>query len=1139
MADFIHLHTHSDYSLLDGAASIDSLTEKACQMGMNALALTDHGNMFGALKFYKSCREKGIAPIIGSEFYVAPDSRFKKTGGDSEDRYYHLILLSGGETGYKNLIQLSSLSYTEGFYYKPRIDKELLERYSDNLICLSACLAGEVPSLILRGREDEAEKTALYFRELFGNEGFYLEMHDHGIAEQKTVNRSLVEISKKTGIPLVATNDIHYPNREDARAQDILICIGTNKKINDGKRIKFQYPEFYFKSSGEMSQLFGETPEALNNTLKIAEMCRLEIAFSKPMFPEYKVPESYTFDSYLRKISGEGLEKRYSKITEQTKERLEYELTIICSMGFASYFLIVWDFIQFARENSIPVGPGRGSGAGSLVAYALQITDIDPLKYGLLFERLLNPERVEPPDLDIDFCFERRGEVIDYVTQKYGKEKVGQIITFGTMKARAAIRDVARVLDFPYAEADKIAKMIPEGPKVTLENALQSDSDLARIAQENERYKDLFDVSCRLEGLSRHTSTHAAGIVIGRTDLTDYVPLYRDAKTGAISTQFSMEYLVECGLVKMDFLGLKTLTIIEKTVQMIRKRESNFDIKKIPENDSAAFTLLGGGKSTCVFQFESSGMQGILKRSKPNSIADLSDLSALYRPGPIENIDQYIEAKTGKIPIRYPLPELEPILKETYGVIIYQEQVMEIARVIGGYTLGQADILRSAMGKKKPEVMAKEKARFLKGAQEKGYQRGIATKIFDLLIPFAGYGFNKSHSAAYALVAYQTAFLKANYPAAFMAANLTTEINNTDKLTQYITEARSMGLEVLPPDINLSGTEFTVADGVIVYGLCGIKNVGSGAALNIVEERKTNGPYTEMINFLERVDSKTANRKVVEALVLSGVMDKFGDNRATLFHNLDRLIEIGNQRKAGIAFGQSFLFDSKQIESFTHVEMEKLDEWPRTELLKLEKQNLGFFFSGHPLDDYRELLKEHRNLILNDTENASVNCTYTVIGFIKNIKEHLTRKGGKMAFAVLEDDLGSIECVIFTKAYEKFRELLQEDSILVLKGRLDKSRGDAKLLVDEILTPETLPDKECRSVHIRFQMNKMEESILYKLRDYMYDKKGKCELYLHLADPESSGERIIRAGAALTISSNRQVLEMVQQYPNVVEVWKE
>ncbi len=1138
MPEFVHLHTHSDFSLLDGAATIESLVTRARELHMSSLALTDHGNMFGALKFYLECRKQNVKPIIGCEFYVAPDSRFGKTGWERGGGFHHLVLLARDVEGYRNLLKLSTLSYLEGFYYRPRIDDELLQRYSRGLIALSGCMSGEIPRLILAGQDEAARQRALYYRDLFGPENFYLEVQDQGIPEQRSINAGLLELSKQTGTPLVASNDVHYTYKEDAYAQDILICIGTGKKVTEGKRLKFAFPEFYFKSQEEMGRVFPELPEALRSTAVIAEMCDLTIPLPGPLLPHYEVPAGHTLESYLSDLAHSGLKERYSQPGQEVRERLEYELSVINSMGYTGYFLIVWDFIHFARQNGIPVGPGRGSGAGSLVAYALKITDIDPLKYGLLFERFLNPERVSMPDFDIDFCYEGRSSVIDFVIRKYGADRVGQIITFGTLKARAVIRDVARVLDFSYAEADVLAKRVPMGPKVNLETALKLDSDLAGIASRGENYKNLLEASLKLEGLHRHASTHAAGIVISQDELTRYVPLYRDPKTGTICTQYSMDYLEDCGLVKMDFLGLKTLTIIKNTLRLLADRRVELDINGIPEDDPATFELLGQGKSTCIFQFESQGMQEILKRARPESIPDLIALNALYRPGPMEFIDQFIAAKTGRKDIQYPLPELESILKETYGVIVYQEQVMEIARQVAGFSLGEADILRRAMGKKKADVMARQKVKFIRGAAANGYPGAQAEKIFELLVPFAGYGFNKSHAAAYSLLAYQTAYLKANYPAEFMAANLTGEINSTDKLSEYISEARTMGLEVLPPDINLSEQDFTVRDGKIIYGLRGIKNVGSTAVDHIIEQRRSGGNYRDLVDFLKRQDLKTVNRKVVETLILCGVFDRLGANRATLFRNLDRILEAVARYKEIQKYGQATLFDTLETEA-APLALEPCEEWPALELLTNEKQNLGFYFSGHPLDKFRDRIAGHVDLDLSRLEQASGERPYTLIGILKELREITTRTGRRMAFAQLEDLSGVIELVIFSDLFEKSRELLVEDRVVAVCGRIDRSRGEAKLKVERLIEPELLEARTARTIHVRFASDGASEEEFLRLRDFIVGRPGDCSVCFHVKRNGASGEVVIKASPHISLSASDTVISEVREYPLVEDVWKE
>lgn len=1139
MSGFVHLHNHTDYSLLDGAANIKKMVARAAELGMTSLAITDHGNMFGVLKFYNACRAKGIKPIIGCEFYVAPDSRWEKQGAEQKNRYYHLLVLAKNVEGYKNLMELSSRAYTEGFYYKPRIDDELLSQYSAGLIGASACLAGEIPQLLLAGDREGAVKKALFYQDIFGKGNFYLELQDHGISEQKTVNEALVEMSGETGIHLIATNDIHYINRDDADAQDILICIGTNKKRNQTDRLKFESDQFYLKSREEMLELFSYAPEALTNTVEIAERCNLEIPQPGPILPHYEVPDGFdSLKGYLRHLTMEGLKERYSPVTEEHIRRAEYELEIINSMGFPGYFLIVWDFIDFARKNGIPVGPGRGSGAGSVVAYALKITNIDPFKYNLLFERFLNPERVSMPDFDIDFCYEGRGDVIEYVTSKYGKEKVGQIITFGTLKPRAVLRDVARVLDIPIAEADRIAKLVPDDPKITMESALEMEPKLREVAGQGGVYTDLIKTARILEGLSRHASTHAAGVVIGKEALTEYVPLYVDAKTGAVSTQYTMDQLEACGLVKMDFLGLKTLTLIKNTERLIRARRSDFDIEKVPEDDPAAFALLGEGKSTCIFQFESSGMQNILKQAKPNSIEDLIALNALYRPGPMQYIPQFIASKNGSEPITYPDPSLEEVLKPTYGVIVYQEQVMQVAQMIGGFSLGKADIMRRAMSKKKEKVMEKLKVEFIDGAVEKGYQRQKAEEIFEMLKPFSSYGFNKSHAAAYSVVAYKTAYLKANYPAEFMAANLTNEINDSDKLAAYITETKSMGIDILPPDINLSESRFSVSDGRVVYGLVGIKNVGRSAVEEILRARTEEGKYTSFLDFLYKIDQKQVNRKVIETLIQCGAFDSLGTNRSTLTHNLENALSYMQRKKEQEKFGQASLFDGESMEeSDSGLSFEEQPDWSIQEKLKYEKTLLGFYVSGHPLDPYKEVWRRAVNIDLSKPDQFLGNIQYSLLGIVNAIRSIYTKKGRPMAFIQLEDYNGTIEVILFPDQWEPLRDNIAVESIIACYGKIDMSRGDPKFLVDKVLEPEKLREIETREVHIRLERNTCSEEELYNLRSVLFDHKGSCPLYLHLNDANGRKETIIKASSQITVTSSREVLEALKHNPAIEDIW--
>jgi DNA polymerase-3 subunit alpha len=1142
MAEFVHLHNHSDFSLLDGAASVGGMVARAKALGMRALALTDHGNMFGAVKFYDACREAGIKPIVGVEFYVAGGSRFERTGTENGNKYWHLVLLASDAAGYRNLLKLSSASYTEGFYYKPRIDFDLLSAHAEGLIASSACIAGEIPSLLLMGKEAEAERVAMRYAEVFGPGRFYLELQDHGIPEQKTANKGLVAMARRTGLPLVCTNDMHYLERADAEAHDVLLCIGTNRKRDEPGRMRFHSPEFYMKTPDEMAALFAELPEAIESTLRIAEMCELKIAYPGPMLPDYEIPPEYASpEEYVRHLAFAGLARRYPEVTEEIRRRAEYELDVIIKMKFTGYFLIVWDFIDWAKGNGIPVGPGRGSGAGSIVAYALRITDIDPLKYKLLFERFLNPERISMPDFDIDFCYERRGEVIDYVTRKYGADRTGQILTFGTLKAKAVIKDVARALDIPFEDANGIAKLVPEDPKMTLAKAFQDEPKLRALAVQ-EKYKDLFEVARKLENKNRHTSFHAAGIVIGKTALSDFVPLYKDPKTGIVSTQFTMDYLEKCGLVKMDFLGLKTLTLIKHTLDLVQKRGVEIDEERIPEDDALTYELLGEGKSTSVFQFESSGMQAILKQAKPNCMEDLIALNALYRPGPMDNIPQFIDSKSGKTPITYPDPCLEPILKETYGVIVYQEQVMQVAQRIGGYSLGQADLLRRAMGKKKHEVMVKEKEKFIEGAVRNGFKAADADRIFEILIPFAGYGFNKSHAAAYSVVAYRTAYLKANYPAEFMAANLTNEIANTDKLTEYIGEARSMGLDVLPPDINRSEPHFAVADGKIVYGLLGIKGVGEALARAIAEEREKGGPFASFIEFVERLGTQATNRKSLECLASAGCFDSLGYTRREIVLDIERAVDYAQAKEAAGKYGQASLFDGSGEEEYPPFAACGAEEYPRADILRIEKELLGFYFSGHPMDEWRKTWERCSDADLAHPERANPDKTYTIVAMLKEFREILTKTGKKMAFGALEDPAGSIEIVVFADALERWREKFAVDSVLCLRGKIDLSRGNPSFKVDEFVEPSSLRDKAWNAVHLRFGCFPFHEEELYPLRDAIDEEPGSCNVYFHLpagVAEADAGEVVVKAHVQITCSASEEALERLRSVSPVVEAWRD
>jgi len=1157
-SNFIHLHVHSDYSLKDAAVSVMSLADKAEELGMSHLALTDHGNMFGVMEFLAACKEtvvikdgeeqhekrkNPVKPIIGCEVYVAPGSRLEKKGSEYDSKYYHLVLLAYNREGYFNLVKLCSYAYIDGFYHRPRIDDELLAKYHGGLIALSACASGEIPRLIQTGNVSEAKKKAVFYKELFGvdedgNPNFYLEIQDHGIPSnyfkeselsQKEINDNIVLISGETGIPLVATNDVHYLERDDFIAHDILLCVGSKNVRTDDKRKKYYKDQFYFKSGDEMSVLFEKYPEAIENTMRIANRCKTDIPNidTKEMpnyLPDFKIPEGFNnADAYLRHLSMEGLKMRYAKEMtangDKWKEiikRAEYELETIISMGFTGYFLIVQDFIIYAKERDIPVGPGRGSGAGSIIAYALRITDIEPLKYNLLFERFLNPERVSMPDFDIDFAKEGREDVINYISKTYGEDRVGQIITFGTFGAKQAIKDVARVLGIPLAESEMIAKLVPAAAKMTLEKALKGEIRLRELEQDP-RYVELFSLARKLEGLVRHLSIHPAGVVIGKYPLTDLVPLYKEpndskhGKTGGIATQFEFDYLEKCGLVKMDCLGIKTLDVIKNTTRLIRERGgkyASFDVEKVPEDDRKTFKMLGEGNSYEIFQFESAGMQDNLKLTKPNSIEDLIALNAMYRPGPMENIPRFIECKNGRQEITYPHPSLEGVLKETYGVIVYQEQVMQVAQEIAGYSMGQADILRRAMGKKKKEVIEKERIPFIEGAVKRGFSMEKAKEIYDELVPFAEYGFNKSHSAAYAIIAYRTAYLKANFPAEFMAATLTNEINSpeTDKLSLCIDEAGKLGIKVDPPDINKSNVHFAVVSGRIIFGFLGIKGVGVSSAQEIVKTRQ-NGLYKSFIDFLDRVDIKSVGKKTIELLIQTGAFDNFGITRETLIGNLDNVFDYILRKKEDEMFGQSNLFGDAGESGMPEYRFTDYPSLERTERLNLEKKLIGFYFSGHPMDDYKDIWKKAVTADLSDIENLKIgNCI--LVGII-NVKREINTAKGKMAFASLADYNGEIEVTFFTGPWERCRNNIKDDTVIILKGRIDyqKDKDKYSFIADSVLSKYEIDD------------------ILKEQKDKEEKEKIHRNTWVYMADLKSSFVSDAKKGSYTAIGYLRSINE--------------
>lgn len=1068
--DFTHLHVHTEYSLLDGSAKIKSLVKRAKELGYDSLAITDHGVMYGVIDFYEAARAEGIKPIIGCEIYVSPGSRFDRENTRGEERYYHLVLLAENNQGYKNLSKIVSRGFTEGFYYKPRVDLEVLEQYHEGIIALSACLAGEVAVNLRKNNYEGAKEAALRHLKIFGENNYFLEMQDHGLAEQATVNAGVMRLSKELGIPMVVTNDSHYILAEDWEAHDILLCIQTNRKVHEEDRMRYTGGQYYLKSKEEMYELFPYAKEALANTQKIADRCNVEIVFGEQKVPEFDVPGGLTAEEYLEKLCMEGIRKRYNPVTPELMERLTYEINTIKKMGYVDYFLIVSDFIRYAKDHGIAVGPGRGSAAGSIVAYCLEITNIDPIRYNLLFERFLNPERVSMPDIDVDFCYERRQEVIDYVVRKYGKEKVVQIVTFQTMAARNVIRDVGRALDLPYALCDAVAKTIPMEIGMNIDTALKVSKDLKEMYEENADVKQLIDMARKLEGLPRNTGMHAAGVVIGRDSIDEYVPLARGGDDSII-TQFTMTTIERLGLLKMDFLGLRTLTVIQDAVKFIKQETGvDIDIDHIDYDDKKVFELITSGKTEGIFQLESSGMKNFMKELKPQSLEDVIAGISLYRPGPMDFIPNYINGKEHPEKITYDVPELQEILEPTYGCIVYQEQVMQIVMKLAGYTLGRSDLVRRAMSKKKADVMAKERQYFVYGNEELGVPgciaRGIpeatANKIFDDMTDFAKYAFNKSHAAAYAVVAYQTAFLKCYYPVEFMAALMSSVKDNSSKVAGYIQSCRQMGIQILPPDINEGYSGFSAAKGAIRYGMSGIKSVGSAVVDRIVEEREANGPYKDMKDFLVRMTPKETNKKTVEALILGGAFDSFGVKRRQMMMAYPMMIdEVYKERKNSSAGQMSFAeFFGGEFAEAAKTKFPDVEEYDEQEKLALEKSVLGIYISGHPLLDYEKLMSEKTafssvDFMIDEEEGRARVPDQSICilgGMVAGVTVKLTKNNQNMAFVTLEDMVGQTEIIVFPKKYEDYREKLTTDNKIFVKGRATVSEEDAKLIAEEILT---------------------------------------------------------------------------------------
>jgi len=1139
-SDFVHLHLHTEYSLLDGGCKLHDgegnpgpLFKRAQYLRMPALAITDHGNMYGVVDFYKACSSMGIKPIIGCEVYVAPQSRHikqkenLKNSMESSPIGYHLVLLAKDEIGYRNLMKLVSIGYLEGFYYRPRIDYEVLEKYSDGLIGLSCCLKGEIPALILRGNKADAAKAINRFRNILGEENFYLEMQDHGLSEERDVNRALIELSRKTKTPLVATNDCHYVNKEDSYAHEILLCIGTGKTLDDPDRMKFSTEEFYLKSPEEMKALFHEVPEAIKNTLEIIEKCNVQLDFDRLYLPDYKTPKGETLDSYLSKLCQERVSERYPERDNEVKERLEEELGMISNMGFSGYFLIVWDFIQYAKKRGIPVGPGRGSGAGSIVAYILGITDVDPLKYGLLFERFLNPGRRSMPDLDIDFADEGRDEVIEYVKDKYGSRNVAQIITFGSMHARQAIRDVGRVLNVPLGEVDKIAKMIPFG--LTIYEALKGIEELKKLYKTNPMVKQLIETAQKLEGIKRHSSVHAAGLVIAPDDMTNYVPFAKTSKD-VVVTQYEGNVLVKLGLLKIDFLGLKTLTIIEETQELIREQiDPKFQVGDISLKDEKTYTLLQKAEAIGVFQLESTGMRDLLQKLKPTEFNDIIAILALFRPGPIGSgmVDDFIKRKHGYLKVAYEHPLLEPILKNTYGVILYQEDVMRIAADLGGFEPEKADLLRKAMGKKIPEEMEKLREDFLEGTKKKAITTAKANKIFDAMAKFGGYGFNKSHATAYALLAYRTAYLKANYPHQFVTALLNSEIQNSDKLRVDIGECEKMGIGIKPPCVQKSSLKFTMDGESIRFGLLGIKNVGQGAIESVIKARNKGGRFKNFSDFAKRVDLRQVNRKVLESLIKSGAFDDFNKPRAQLFASLDYVLEkAGAWQKDRMAGQTSFINFVEEATVEPDFDLSRIKEWPESKLLSNEKEVLGFYITGHPLARFSEELKNYSTKTIQDVlegdDSVRDGMELNLGGIITHAKKIRTKKGDLMGVFKLEDLSGSIEVVVFPKNFNNgLSQNIRNDELVVVRGKvsvkhsssnMDWERGhrldEVKIYASDICPLSKAREKMIRNLILNFSSTGLDPNMLNKIKELVARHRGDCSLSFNLVTPNHGKVKI-------------------------------
>lgn len=1130
-SDYVHLHVHTQYSLLDGACRVNELVKKAAEYKMPALGMTDHGNLCGAITFYQAAMKHGVKPIIGCEAYLAPGSRFDRNpqqGGSS-----HLVLFAKDMTGYKNLMKLVSAGYLEGFYYRPRMDKEILAQHSEGLLCTSACLRGEVAYNLMNGNYDAALKSADQFSQIFGKGNFYIELMEHGLPDQKPVNEGLMRIAKQLNLPLVVTNDVHYLEQSQYKAHEALLCIQTQSFLNDPNRMRLKTDQFFFKSPDQMKREFLWVPEALKNTVEIADKCNLDLRFGQYHLPNYNPPGGMGKDEYLQELCARGIKERYGAMTPVLQERLNHELQTIKKMGFVSYFLIVWDFIHYAKQRRIPVGPGRGSAAGSLVSYLLGITDLDPIRYGLLFERFLNPERMSMPDIDIDFCFERRQEVIDYVTNKYGKDNVAQIITFGTMQARAAVRDVGRVMSAPYADVDKIAKLIPAEIGMTLKDALKVEPQLAKLCQENQVAHDIVETAQVLEGLNRHASIHAAGVVIADKPLTEYVPLFKSTD-GQVTTGFSMDGIAKIGLLKMDFLGLRNLTVIDKAVKWIKKtRGVDLDLSKLPLDDKKTYELLGTGNSSGIFQLESAGMRDLLRKIKPSQFEDLISILALYRPGPMGSgmLDDYIKRKRGEAMVKYPHPKLEGLLKDTFGIIIYQEQVMQMASILAGFSMTQADHLRRAMSKKVADDMERIRKLFVEGCLKASHiKEDEANKLFDLIDYFSGYGFNRSHSAAYAVISYQTAYLKANYSVEYMAALLTCEKDNTDKVVEYVNASEELGISILPPDINESLVEFNVMDEkTIRFGFLAIKNVGQTAIESIVATRQAAGPYKSIFEFCKRVDLRVTNRKVVESLIKCGAFDSFKVLRSQLMAVLDNALDSGAQSQKEAASGQiSFFSMGESAGGFKKQENDFpiIKEFPKNEILGYEKEILGFYLSGHPLAHYKTEIKEFAKYTIKDLKGIVEGQEVKIIGIISGVKLTTTRKSNeRMAIVKVQDLDGEVEAVVFPSTYPNVAEILKEGAVVVVIGRVGFREETPNIIAGDIKRIEEIY-KVIKAINLN--VSTITQPVLLSLREKLSLFPGTTPIYLHLNTQEFKSVQIL-VGEDLFVAPSEALINEIKE----------